>query len=100
MSDVQRLHLFGGKGGVGKTTLSSAFALHLTEKFPKEKILLVSSDNAQSLSELFKKKFSAKPTKLVVGKGEGGLSVAQFEGKAALEPFAKQFKAALGDASL
>jgi arsenite/tail-anchored protein-transporting ATPase len=95
MSDVQVLHFFGGKGGVGKSTLASAFALNLSDRFPKEKVLLVSSDNVRSLTELLKKKLTAKPTKLIPGKGEGGLFAAEFEGRAALEPFAQQFKAAL-----
>ena len=43
--------LFGGKGGVGKTTLASAAALHLTRRHPEKKILLFSTDPAHSLSD-------------------------------------------------
>src|SRR6187431_2195788 len=100
MSDVQLLHFFGGKGGVGKTSLATAYALNLSDKNPKEKVLLVSSDNVHSLSELLKKKLSSKPTKLSAGKGDGGLYVAEFEGRPGLEPLAKEFKAAVDQMAL
>ncbi|HJW86428.1 MAG TPA: ArsA family ATPase, partial [Candidatus Brocadiaceae bacterium] len=43
--------LFGGKGGVGKTTIASATALLLSERHPKKRILLFSTDPAHSLSD-------------------------------------------------
>ena len=45
--------LFGGKGGVGKTTLASSAALHLARRHPEKKILLFSTDPAHSLSDSF-----------------------------------------------
>jgi len=42
--------LFGGKGGVGKTTLAAAFALGLSKKC---RTLLISTDPAHSLSDIF-----------------------------------------------
>lgn len=45
----QRLLLFGGKGGVGKTTCSAAAALHLARNSPHLSFLLVSTDPAHSL---------------------------------------------------
>ncbi|HUV14593.1 MAG TPA: ArsA-related P-loop ATPase, partial [Acidobacteriota bacterium] len=44
-----RLMLFGGKGGVGKTTCASATALHFAINYPKSSYLLVSTDPAHSL---------------------------------------------------
>jgi len=44
-----RLVLFTGKGGTGKSTLASAYALKLAEH---ERVLLVSLDPAHSLSEI------------------------------------------------
>lgn len=44
-----RLLLFGGKGGVGKTTCATATALHLAGKHPSHSYLLVSTDPAHSL---------------------------------------------------
>lgn len=64
MSDARVLHFFGGKGGVGKTTLAAAYALRLADEAPKEKVLLVSLDPVRSLSDLLEKKLSAKPVKL------------------------------------
>jgi len=43
--------LIGGKGGVGKTTLASATALHLARHHPGKKVLLFSTDPAHSLSD-------------------------------------------------
>lgn len=45
-----RLFLFGGKGGVGKTTLATAHALRLARA--GHRVLLVSTDPAHSVSDL------------------------------------------------
>jgi arsenite/tail-anchored protein-transporting ATPase len=99
MSDARVLHFFGGKGGVGKSTLAAAYALKLAEDAPKEKVLLVSLDPARTLSDLVKKKLPAKPTKLVPGKGEGGLYMAELEPAALLKPFAAKYVPALEKAA-
>ncbi|HJX70216.1 MAG TPA: ArsA-related P-loop ATPase, partial [Dehalococcoidia bacterium] len=43
--------LFGGKGGVGKTTCSAAAALHLAST--GKRTIIISSDLAPSLSDIF-----------------------------------------------
>jgi arsenite-transporting ATPase len=48
-----RLLLFGGKGGVGKTTASAATALELALRYPERSLLLVSTDPAHSLQDSF-----------------------------------------------
>ncbi len=45
------LLLFGGKGGVGKTTCATAAALMLAEQFDRSSFLLVSTDPAHSLAD-------------------------------------------------
>ncbi|QSQ15836.1 ArsA family ATPase [Myxococcus landrumensis] len=99
MSDARVLHFFGGKGGVGKTTLAAAYALRLSEEVPKERVLLVSLDPVRSLSDLVKKKLSAKPSKLVPGKGEGGVWGLEVEPAALLKPFLAQYLPALKKAA-
>ena len=44
---------FGGKGGVGKTTCSSAFALAASQR--GQRVLLVSTDPAHSTSDIFER---------------------------------------------
>ncbi|MFQ6118490.1 MAG: ArsA family ATPase, partial [Methanosarcinales archaeon] len=58
-----RLILFGGKGGVGKTTCASAIALHLSNTTNK-KILIFSTDPAHSLSDSFDIEIGNKITKI------------------------------------
>ena len=45
--------LFGGKGGVGKTTVAAATAMYLANRSSERRILLVSTDPAHSLSDSF-----------------------------------------------
>lgn len=59
---LRRLAFFGGKGGVGKTTLAAAFATLLAER--GEKTLLVSTDPAHSTSDVLGAKLSGDPTGL------------------------------------
>src|SRR3990172_7901753 len=48
-----RLLLFGGKGGVGKTTCAAGAALVLARQPPARSFLLVSTDPAHSLADCF-----------------------------------------------
>ena len=51
--ESHKIVIFGGKGGVGKTTAAAAFALALARKEPKRRILVFSTDPAHSLSDSF-----------------------------------------------
>ena len=48
-----RLLLFGGKGGVGKTTCAAAAALRLARANRARRVLLLSTDPAHSLGDVF-----------------------------------------------
>ncbi len=59
---TRRLVFFGGKGGVGKTTLAAAFAALLAHR--REKTLLVSTDPAHSTSDVLGAKLSGEPAQI------------------------------------
>jgi arsenite-transporting ATPase len=50
---ARQIVIFGGKGGVGKTTAAAAYALALAQNDPREKLLVFSTDPAHSLSDSF-----------------------------------------------
>jgi len=54
----KKILLVGGKGGVGKTTVSSAMAVHAARI--GRKVLLVSTDPAHSLSDVFARSIGPK----------------------------------------
>src|SRR5690349_12130767 len=49
----RKIVIFGGKGGVGKTTAAAAFALAFARTNPKQKVLVFSTDPAHSLADSF-----------------------------------------------
>ncbi|RLB87017.1 MAG: ArsA family ATPase, partial [Deltaproteobacteria bacterium] len=58
-----RIILFTGKGGVGKTTLSAATALLAAKK--GKKTLIISTDAAHSLSDIFSKPLTNHPRQIL-----------------------------------
>jgi arsenite/tail-anchored protein-transporting ATPase len=50
--DRVRLLMFGGKGGVGKTTCAAAAALAAARRSPHRRVLLISTDPAHSLADV------------------------------------------------
>ena len=66
--------LFGGKGGVGKTTLAAAAALHLAHRHPEKRILLFSTDPAHSLSDSFDIPIGNRLTPIMHHQGAGSNS--------------------------
>ncbi|UCD00554.1 MAG: TRC40/GET3/ArsA family transport-energizing ATPase [Promethearchaeota archaeon] len=51
---MEKIIVLGGKGGVGKSSISAATAVLLSELLPDKKILLISFDIAHNISDLFK----------------------------------------------
>lgn len=61
---MDRLLVLGGKGGVGKSSISAATAVKLSDLLPNKKILIISFDMAHNLSDLFSVQIGNKLTKL------------------------------------
>jgi arsenite/tail-anchored protein-transporting ATPase len=59
----RRVVFFGGKGGVGKTTCSAAFALDASRR--GRRVLLVSTDPAHSTSDIFERRIGSSATELL-----------------------------------
>jgi arsenite/tail-anchored protein-transporting ATPase len=59
---VSELYFFVGKGGVGKTTLATAFALARAQARPGARVLLISTDPAHSLADLLQTPLGDTPT--------------------------------------
>ena len=57
--ESRKVVIFGGKGGVGKTTAAASFALALAKNEPKRRILVFSTDPAHSLSDSFNQPIDA-----------------------------------------
>jgi arsenite-transporting ATPase len=74
---VAKLTFVVGKGGVGKTTISCALALHLAARHPRQSTLLMSTDPAHSLADMLEVKDRGGPHRLTGIKGK--LSVWQID---------------------
>jgi arsenite-transporting ATPase len=67
---VTKLTFVVGKGGVGKTTVSCALALHLAARHPRQSMLLMSTDPAHSLADMLEVKDRSGPHRLAGAKGK------------------------------
>lgn len=65
LAQSRKILFFGGKGGVGKTTVSSATAIARANAGGK--VLLVSTDPAHNLGHLFDRSIGSKPVKITAG---------------------------------
>lgn len=79
--DALKLILFGGKGGVGKTTCASSTGLYLSKYV---KTLITSTDPAHSLSDSFAQKIGDEPKEV---KGVKNLSALEINAEKALSKF-------------
>jgi arsenite-transporting ATPase len=61
------LLFFGGKGGVGKTTVAAATAVRLARARPGDRILLLSTDPAHSLGDVLETPVGDTPRRIVRG---------------------------------
>jgi arsenite-transporting ATPase len=59
---VPELAFFIGKGGVGKTTVSAAYAILRASEISTRRVLVVSTDPAHSLSDVLQRKLGDAPT--------------------------------------
>lgn len=84
--------MFGGKGGVGKTSMSAATALRFAEDYAKrrtnEKILIFTTDPAPSLADSFGQKVGNEPTAI---QGVKNLFAMEINAKKVLEEFKKEY---------
>lgn len=60
-----RILIYTGKGGVGKTSIAAATAVHLAEQ--GKKVLIMSTDQAHSLGDSFETELNGKPRAVMAG---------------------------------
>src|SRR5579859_4773887 len=64
MARVPDISFFIGKGGVGKTTVSAAYALRQARRHPPRRLLLLSTDPAHSAADVLDVRAGSKPIRL------------------------------------
>ena len=84
--------LFGGKGGVGKSTCAAAVSLHLAET---GRVLLLSTDPAHSLGDVFGQRFDNTPRAVA---GVPRLQVREIDAAAEMDRLRRTYVDAVDDA--
>ena len=83
---------FGGKGGVGKTTVSCAFAV--TCATAGHETLVVSTDPAHSTADVFEQEFDDEPRPV---EGRPGLSAMEIDPEAEVEAHMQEIRRRMAD---
>ena len=84
--------MFGGKGGVGKTTMSAATGVYCAEQGLKT--VVVSTDPAHSLRDSFEQEFGHEPTKV---NGIDNLYVVEIDPQKAMEEYKEKLKSQIDE---
>ena len=92
-SNNTALTFFLGKGGVGKTTVSTAYALHASGRRGR-KVVLISTDPAHSLADVLDVRLTSGMQKLR-GAGPGSLHVWQVDAGARFQEFLDEYREAI-----
>jgi arsenite-transporting ATPase len=90
-----RLLFFGGKGGAGKTTTAAATAVRLAAATPSRRVLLLSTDPAHSLADVFGVAIGDRATS--IPGAPRNLSVRELDAAAALAARRACLEAALAE---
>lgn len=96
LEDDVRWLLFGGKGGVGKSTCAAATALDLAGADPDRRVLLLSMDPAHSLGDVFGARLGDR-VQAVPG-GPRNLRVREIDAAAEMTRFRTKYVAAVDEA--
>ncbi|WP_120004153.1 ArsA family ATPase [Nesterenkonia muleiensis] len=91
----RRVLFIGGKGGVGKTSVSSAVGLHQARA--GRRVLVVSTDPAHNLGHLWGRSVGDEPVLLADDQGSGVLAGVEIDPSATVERHLKQVGATLRD---
>lgn len=84
--------MFGGKGGVGKTTMSAATGIYCAEQGLKT--VVVSTDPAHSLKDSFEQSFGHEPTKV---NGMENLYVVEIDPEVAMSEYKEKLKSQMDE---
>jgi arsenite-transporting ATPase len=90
-----QLLFFGGKGGVGKTTCAAAAALGLARADPTRRVLLISTDPAHSLGDVFGAPVGDRPRS--IARAPRNLRVRELDPRAVLAARRADLEAAIDE---
>lgn len=84
--------MFGGKGGVGKTTMAAAVSVQFAKEYARrkkdDKVLIFTTDPAPSLADSFGQEIGNVPTAI---QGAKNLFAMEIDAKKVLEEFKKEY---------
>ena len=93
ITGTTKLLMFGGKGGVGKTTCAAAAALRIAAERRRPRVLLLSTDPAHSLADVFGQRLS--DTERPLTNGPANLVVREIDARRGFVELRSRFAAAI-----
>ncbi|HZQ18134.1 MAG TPA: ArsA family ATPase [Terriglobales bacterium] len=88
---MPKLAFFAGKGGVGKTTVSAAYAVRAAYANSRNRVLLISTDPAHSLGDVLEEKVGASPKAVALERG-GKLWAWELQAGTLFQEFLREYK--------